>query len=162
MLATVAVAAGCGAQARHAKPLSGWLSYDSARKTATITVIPGYNDAYGGFNFNGYAKGQVEVVVPVGWKVTVRCVNTGLGERHSCAIVAGAGATRPAFPGASLPDPSGGVAHGRSASFSFTVGGPGVYRIASLVPDQERAGMWDVLEVKRARLPTVVLLRRAP
>src|SRR5439155_10450583 len=126
------------------------------------TVRPGYDNVYGGFNFNGYAKGQVDVVVPVGWRVTVHCVNTGLGGRHSCAIVVGAGATRPAFPGASSPDPSGGLAHGRSASFSFTAAGPGVYRIASLVPEQERAGMWDVLEIKRARLPTVVLLRRTP
>src|SRR5439155_12716592 len=51
---------------------------------------------------------------------------------------------------------------GRSASFSFTAAGPGVYRIASLVPEQERAGMWDVLEIKHARLPTVVLLRHGP
>jgi Sulfocyanin (SoxE) domain len=161
-LAITAILAGCGTRAQHPKPLSAWLSYDSVQRTATITVVPAYDNAYGGFNFNGYAKGQVAVIVPVGLRVAVRCANTGQGGRHSCAIVRGAGATRPAFLRASSPHPVSGLAPGRTASFSFLTRALGVYRIASLVPNDERAGMWDVLEIKRVRLPTVTLLRRPP
>jgi hypothetical protein len=161
-LATTAVLAGCGTRAQHPKPLSAWLSYDSVQRTATITVVPAYDNAYGGFNFNGYAKGEVAVIVPVDRRVAVRCANTGQGGHHSCAIVRGPGATRPAFPRASSPHPVSGLGPGRTASFSFLTRAPGVYRIASLVPNDERAGMWDVLEIKRVRLPRVTLLRRPP
>src|SRR5437764_2068355 len=151
---------GCGTQRRPPLPLSRWLSSDAGRRTVTITVIPADNPAYNGFNFNGYGKGQVDIVVPVGWRVTIRCLNTGLGGRHSCALVSGADASRPALAGASSPDPDRGLAHGRSASFSFTAPKPRAFRIASLVPGEERAGMWDVLEIKGRRRPTAILLRR--
>jgi len=64
--------------------------------------------------------------------------------------------------GASSPDPDRGLVHGRSASFSFTAPKPAVFRIASLVPDDERAGMWDVLEIKPGGRPTAILLHRTP
>jgi len=38
----------------------------------------------------------------------------------------------------------------------------GHYRIASLVPGQQRSGMWDVLEITRSGLPRVTLLRPVP
>jgi len=123
VLATAVASAGCGSQTKHAKPLRGWLSYDSSRRTATIRLVPAYNGALGGFNFNGYAKGEVAVVVPLGWKVTVRCENTGQGGRHSCALVRGPGATRPAIVGASSPDPANGLAAGRTAEESGDVAG---------------------------------------
>jgi Sulfocyanin (SoxE) domain len=139
-----------------------WLSYDAVRKVVAITVIPGYNQSFQGFNLNGYAKGEIDVIVPVGWAVRVRCLNTGLDGRHSCAIVKGANATHPALARASSPDPLRGLAHGQSASFSFFTKEPAVYRIASLVPGQQQSGMWDVLEISHTKLPRVILLRPAP
>ena len=153
---------GCGSQARPPLSLAHWLSSDVARKAATITVVPAYNRSYQGFNLNGYAKGEVDVIVPVGWSVTVRCLNTGLDGRHSCAIVRGPNATHPALARASSPDPVHGLAHGQSASFSFFTKEPAVYRIASLVPGQQQSGMWDVLEITRSGLPRVILLRHVP
>jgi hypothetical protein len=128
----------------------------------TISLIPSYNNVLNGFNFNGYGKGQVDVVVPLGWTVTVRCRNTGGDGRHSCAVVSGPSSTTAAFPGASAPQPLNGLPPGTSARFSFTARRRGVYRLASLVPEQERAGMWDVLEVRRVPTPAVLLLRRSP
>jgi hypothetical protein len=55
-----------------------------------------------------------------------------------------------------------GLAHGQSASFSFFTKEPAVYRIASLVPGQQRGGTWDVLEITRSGLPRVILLRHVP
>jgi hypothetical protein len=117
--------------------------------------VPGYNDAYNGFNFNGYGKGQVLVTVPRGWMVTVRCQNSRSDLRHSCAVVRGAGTSSPAFPGAATTS----LAARASSSFTFTADALGTYRLACLVPHHEQAGEWDVLEVAAARRPSVGLLR---
>ena len=120
----------------------------------------GYDRVYDGFNFNGYGKGEVLVTIPHGWKVTVHCTNRSGSRRHSCAIVRGVGATAPAFPRASSPDPERGLPPGHAATFTFVALKRGVYRLASLVRGQEQAGMWDVFEVAASRTPSIHLLRR--
>ena len=162
LVALATVLCGCGTQTRPPLRFADWLSYDAARKAVAITIIPAYNRSYQGFNLNGYAKGEVDVIVPVGWAVTLRCLNTGLDGRHSCAIVRGPSATHPALARASSPDPLQGLAPGQAASFSFFTKEPAVYRIASLVPGQQQSGMWDVLEITRSRMPRVILLRPVP
>jgi hypothetical protein len=153
-------AAACGASAPHRLPLERWLSYSRARRIATVSARAGYDGVYGGFNFNGYGKGAVLVTIPRGWKVIVHCVNRSADRRHSCAVVRGVGATTPAFRRASSPDPERGLAPGRATTFTFTASVLGVYRLVSLVPDQEGAGMWDVIEVASSATPSVQVLRR--
>jgi hypothetical protein len=122
-------------------------------------MIPAYNGVLGGGNFNGYGRGQVDVVVPVHWTVTLDCTNTGLDGRHSCAVVKSPGGTRPALAGASSPI----LGRGQSSTFSFRGSRAAVYRISSLVPaDLEQGAMWDVLEFAHVRVPHVLLLRRLP
>jgi FtsP/CotA-like multicopper oxidase with cupredoxin domain len=156
-----AVSFGCGASPRASEPLSDWLSFRASAKTVSLRLTASYNGNYDGFNFNGYGKGQVLVEVPRGWRVNVRCVNNSSSMRHSCAIVRGVGAGAPAFRGAASAAPQVGLTPGQTALFSFRAAKAGTYRIACLVPAHEQAGMWDVLDVTRARLPAVVLLRRA-
>lgn len=157
-----AIGLGCGASPRASEPLSGWLSFQASAKTVSLRLIASYNGAYDGFNFNGYGKGQVLVEVPRGWRVNVRCVNNSSSMRHSCGIVRGVGGTAPAFRGAASPAPQLGLPPGRTAVFSFRAARAGTYRIVCLVATHEQAGMWDVLDVTRARRPAVVLLRRMP
>jgi hypothetical protein len=145
---------------RAAEPLSRWLSFDASRRTVRLHLIPGYNGAYGGFNFNGYGKGEVLVSVPVGWRVTARCANVRSAARNSCAVVRGPGEVRPAFPHAASTRPLLGLRSGATDTFSFIAAARGSYRLACLVPGHERAGEWDVLDVVRAARPSVVLLRR--
>ena len=154
---------GCGASSqKRSEPLSAWLTFRSSARTVNLRLIAGYNDVYGGFNFNGYGKGEVLVDIPRGWRVNVRCVNDSSNMSHSCAIVRGVGGAAPAFSGAASPDASSGLPpHGRAA-FSFIATTVGTYRIACLVPPHEQVGMWDVLDVTHARAPSVVLLRRPP
>jgi hypothetical protein len=143
-------AVGCGASPRPPRPLGQWISYDAGRRTVTISLVPGYNGVLNGFNLNGYGKGQVDVIVPLGWTVTVRCESAGGG--HPCGVVSGPGSTGPALAGSSSA----------SGRFSFRASRAGVYRLASLLPGEEGAGMWDVLEVRRVSAPSVLLLRRSP
>ena len=133
---------------------SRWLHWDASRHTVRLTLVAGYNGSNNGFNFDGYGRGRLLVRIPVGWRVLVTCVNNS-PRRSSCAVVQGAMTTDPAFRGASSPDPVLGLAHGESASFKFTASRRGTFRLASLVPGQEAARMWDVVDVVRGKRPSL-------
>lgn len=145
-----------GSKAGAARTLP-WMTYATAAKTATLKLVAGYNSSLSGFNFNGYGNGQMVVSIPTGWRVTVDFSNQGQLP-HSAAIVHTATSTRPAFPGAGLPgsELTAGIPSGKSATFSFTTGAPGNYRIVCLVPGHEGAGMWDTLTVtSTGKIPSI-------
>jgi hypothetical protein len=133
---------------------SRWLRSDASTHTARLTLVAGYDASNNGFNFDGYGRGRLLVRIPVGWRVVVTCVN-GSARRSSCAVVQGALTTDPAFRGAASPDPVLGLAHGGRATFAFTASRRGTYRLASLVPGQESARMWDVLDVVSGGRPSL-------
>jgi len=129
-------------------------------RTVQLTLDASATDANGGFNFDGYSNGALSVSVPVGWTVQVSCNNDSATLSHSCAIVD----DRPifalsppiAFPGASIPDPSGGgLPLGGSESFTFVASRVGRYRMTCLVPGHEVAGMWDWFVVTAGGRPWV-------
>jgi hypothetical protein len=131
-----------------------FLSWDAARHIARLTLLAGLGGENNGFNFDGYGRGRLLVTIPLGWRVVVTCENRGR-RRHSCAVVKGALSARPAFPGAASPDPVAGLSSGAKAVFSFRAARVGSFRIASLVPGQEQARMWDVLDVVRGGKPSI-------
>lgn len=135
--------------------LGNWLSYATATRTATLTLVSAYDTSNNGFNFDGYSKGALKVSVPEGWKVVVDCSNHA-PLNHSCAIVRNATASAPAFPGAAIKDPQKGLAQGKQQTFRFKASRTGSYRIACLVPGHEPAGMWETLRVTAKGLPTLV------
>jgi hypothetical protein len=141
------------AAASRSSPAS-FLRTDLPRHAVTLTLIAGDGTGNNGFNFDGYGRGELLVRVPRGWRVNVLCRNGG-SRRASCAIVRGPLSTAPAFPGASVANPTVGIESGGSARFVFTATRAGVYRIASMVPGQMQARMWDVLEVTRAGRPSI-------
>jgi hypothetical protein len=119
-----------------------------------LTLLAGLGNENGGFNFDGYGRGRLLVEIPLGWQVVVDCENRGT-TRHSCAIVKGSLATRPAFAGATSPKPLTGLAPGARISFSFRATRRGSFRIACLVPGHEQARMWDVLDVVGGNRPAI-------
>ena len=131
-----------------------FLHADAPRRVVSLKLVAGYDGSNGGFNFDGYGRGELQVRVPLGWRVVVDCENRGV-MRHSCAIVRGSLAVRPAFRGASSPQPVTGLSPGAKATFSFTASRTGTFRIACLVPGHEQARMFDVLEVARAGMPAI-------
>ena len=81
-----------------------FLSWNLRTRVAHLVLLAGLGGENNGFNFDGYGRGELLVTIPVGWRVVVDCENRGR-TRHSCAIVAGSLATRPAFRGAATPAP---------------------------------------------------------
>lgn len=138
-------------------PPRDFLAVDARRHRVTITLIASYDQTNGGFNFDGYSR-FLMWTVPRGWTVRVVCRNRG-ALRHSCAAVNGASSARPAFRGASTPQPQIGLESGHTARFTFRATKKGVYRLTSLVPGDEAARLWDVLKIVRHGRPSVVDLR---
>jgi hypothetical protein len=143
--------------AKAPPPPSRFLAVDAQRHRVTITLIASYDGTNGGFNFDGYSR-FLMWTVPRGWRVRVVCKNRG-PLRHSCAVVWNASSTRPAFRGATTPQPRIGLEAGHTATFSFLASRTGVYRFACLVPGHEAARMWDVLNIVRGGKPSVVDLQ---
>lgn len=139
-------------------PPGRFLHVDAAAHRVTVTLIASYDGANNGFNFDGYSR-ELMWTVPRGWTVRVLCENRG-PLRHSCAVVANALATKPAFRGASIPNPKTGLQAGKKAAFTFRASKTGTYRFACLVPGHEDARMWDVLKITRQGRPSVVDLQK--
>ncbi len=139
-------------------PPARFLHVDAAAHRVTVTLIASYDGANNGFNFDGYSR-ELMWSVPRGWTVHVVCKNRG-PLRHSCAVVSGSLATKPAFRGASTPHPQTGLQAGKQATFTFRASRTGTYRFTCLVPGHEDARMWDVLKITRRGKPSVVDLRK--
>ncbi len=154
-LALLFVAAAVDPLAAGAAPSPArFLQTDAAARLARVTLVAAYDGTNSGFNFDGYARGQLAWTVPLGWRVRVTCVNRG-PLRHSCVVVQGLAATTPAFAGATTPQPAVGLLAGRTATFTFRATRTGVFRFACLVPGHEAARMYDVLRVVRGGRPSV-------
>jgi hypothetical protein len=134
-------------------PPAQFLRVDASRRTATLTLVSSYDGSNGGFNFDGYSRGEMLVTVPRGWRVVVRCQNRG-PRRNSCAV-ARRGSSKPAFRGASTPRPRQGLPPGGKATFAFRATRLGSYRLTCLVPGHELAREWDVLDVVRGGRPAI-------
>jgi hypothetical protein len=157
LLAAPSAVLGCAALASAfaGSPAVGrWLSWNASRQTVTLVLVAGYDNANNGFNFDGYGRGMLLVRVPLGWRVVVKCENAS-SMRRSCAIVSNPQTFEPAFPGAASPMPLLGLLTGQSARFAFTVSRAGSYRITCLVPGDEQARMWDLLEVGGIARPVI-------
>ncbi len=147
---------GCGGGGETVRT-SSILTSDASLHIVHLLLVSSSNGADGGFNFDGYGDGAMQVTVPLGWTVEVTCKNAASDLAHSCAIVDrspfGPKGAPLAFPGASTPAPNDGVQPGNSMSFSFTASRTGMFRIACLVSGHEVDGMWDWFLVKAGRQP---------
>jgi hypothetical protein len=153
LASTVLLAASGTAVAARPNPAQ-FFTWSKAHRLVHLTLLAGLDSSNNGFNFDGYGRGELQVRIPLGWRVVVDCENRG-GMRHSCAIVKGSLTVTPAFPGASTPQPTVGLSPGKKATFSFVARRTGTFRIACLVPGHELARMWDVLAVARGGQPSI-------
>jgi hypothetical protein len=131
-----------------------FIKVDPTAQSAVVTLIAGHPATDNQFNYDGYSSGALVLTVPVGWQVTIQCLNHGTVP-NSCAVVADGKATEPVNAGWSIPDPQRGLDPGQSSDFVFAPTQAGSYRIASLVGGNEASGMWLDLEVKSGGVPTL-------
>lgn len=131
-----------------------FIKVDQVMHVAVVTLIAGHPATDSQFNYDGYSSGALVLRVPVGWQVTIQCLNHGTVP-NSCAIVSNGTATEPIHAEWSTPNPHVGLDPGQSSSFSFSSTEPGSYRIASLVGGSEASGMWADLEVTDGGFPTL-------
>jgi hypothetical protein len=131
-----------------------FIKVDEATHAAVVTLIAGHPATDNQFNYDGYSSGALILTIPVGWQVTIQCLNHGTVP-NSCSIVSNGAATEPVDAGWSTPNPHAGLDPGQSSGFSFSATAPGSYRIASLVGGNEASGMWADLEVTGGGVPTL-------
>jgi hypothetical protein len=131
-----------------------FIKAEPALQVVVVTLIAGHPATDNQFNYDGYSDGALVLTVPVGWQVTIQCLNHGTVP-YSCAVVADGNATLPVQSGWSTPNPQRGLDPGQSSGFMFTPSGAGSYRIASLVDGSEASGMWLDLEVIASGIPTL-------
>lgn len=124
---------------------------DTASKTVTVNLIGAQGVAAKGFNFNGYANGNMQVQVPTGWTVKVSFV-VDSKTPHSALIVPWderqANSLHPAFTGSAGADFRSGIEKGDDPqTFLFTADKAGQYAFVCGVPGHDDAGMWDEFDV---------------
>jgi hypothetical protein len=123
-----------------------FIKVEPALQAVVVTLIAGHPATDNQFNYDGYSSGALVLTVPVGWQVTIQCLNHGTVP-NSCAVVTDGKATEPVQSDWSTPNPQRGLDPGQSSGFAFAPSGTGSYRIASLVDGSEASGMWLDLDV---------------
>jgi sulfocyanin len=137
------------------------LAWDAASKTMTLPIISGLNRNFGGWNFDGQARGSMTIVVPVGTKVTMPYYNEDIVP-HSMGIVQGSPTSVPsapsqaAFPRAVTTNFQQGIMTNQGDDVVFTADKPGTYLLVCGVAGHAASGMWVVFVVSpSAKAPQI-------
>jgi hypothetical protein len=149
-----------------------WIQANAADQTAVVDVQAAWNASAGGLNFNGYGSGEVRIVVPVGWRITVKFFNSSLDLPHSIVITKPfppgrfpleAGPGEAAIPRAYTKSPVTGV-YNDGDEFGFTASERyvGSYYMFCGVPTHGVAGMWVHFSVKPDAETPHILIETPP
>jgi outer membrane protein assembly factor BamB len=134
-----------------------WVYMDAKAKRVVFRVVAGATTANNGFNFNGYAKGKANFVVPSGWHADFIFTNN-VALPHSMAVVPTLKISATTMPIAATPNPIAGIRAGQTqyAGYGLVPPGPGKYYLVCLVPGHITAGMWDYFTVDfTAKAPSI-------
>jgi len=131
-----------------------------------LTLISGWNNVNGGFNFDGGAKGSMVVTVPRGDKVVITYTNA-VSIPHNVDIIRyqlplpGRGVA-PAFTGATtFRQGKPPVGKGVVQTTSFVADKAGKYMIICGVPGHAEGGMWDTFVVSTSAKVASVTFKHA-
>jgi len=167
LLALLSPGLGVAADSSAAAP--AWMKVDAAKKTVAFDIQEAANGNNGTLNFNGYGHGDMTLVVPKGWTVTMHVVNHGAGAiPHSLEIlpitesIPSQGAEPPVFAGAETNNLIDGMKVGESDDLSFTADTAGKYWIFCGVPDHGVGGMWDYFVVSSTATVPQVKIAASP
>lgn len=122
---------------------------NAASKTVQVNFVAGDGTHNNGLNYNGDARGEKTLTVPLGWTVQVSLSNAGRMP-HDFAVVAGtalpanAAGAKLAFPDAATPVVMPGSA---AQATTFTANRPGTYLILCRIGRHAQNGMYVKLTV---------------
>lgn len=152
--------------------LPSWITTNPAEKSALIDLYAGWNSSNGTLNFNGYAHGEIRIVVPVDWHVTVKLFNPDLTLAHSAIITkpyepgkfpTDAPAKEAAIPRAYTSSPERGFFNDRDEfDFKATESRVGPYYLFCGVSTHGIAGMWVHFNVASDVDSPKVLIEKEP
>ena len=143
------------AQAEGRKRISpDWASVDSASQRVQLDIVAGKTTANSGWNFNGYANGEMTIAIPLGWQVQIHFTNNDGNYPHSVGVIEiedqmpGSGdQAKIAFPRAFSLQFSRGLFAPKEDTFDFKVNKTGKFWLFCGVPPHGQAGMWDYFVV---------------
>jgi hypothetical protein len=158
-------AARAGAEEERFVP--SWISADPAAQTVTMRFVAAYNGNNGGWNFNGYYDGSLNLVVPAGWRVIIEFETRDAQVPHSLVVTKPyaedefpekAGAAEAAIRRAFAKSPDRGMRPPGNDRVRFKAGEPAKYYFFCGVVSHGRTGMWLRFEVSGdAAAPYAVL-----
>lgn len=123
---------------------SAIVTSDAASKTVRVNFTAGHGTHNNGLNYNGDAKGEKTLTVPLGWAVEVRLSNAGrlphdFAVFTGTAVPANLGTARLAFANAAAPVTAPG---GTAEPVKFAADRPGSYVILCRVGRHAQNGMY--------------------
>lgn len=137
-----------------------WITYDEGANTVTLELVAGQTSANNYWNYNGYAGGEGEIVVPAGAEVTINFSNEDPNMAHSVGIddrqgnfPANFSNPTPVFEGAMSSNPTSlteATQPDASETITFTAGEAGEYSMVCYVPGHAAVGMWMPFTVSDA------------
>lgn len=148
LLASTALAQTTGTATPQATP-APVVTTNAASKTVQVSFVAGEGSHNNGLNYNGDAKGEKTLTVPLGWTVEVRLSNAGRMP-HDFAVLTGTQppasplTARLAFADAATTVNAPG---GAAASTKFVVNRPGTYLILCRVGRHAQNGMYVKMTV---------------
>ncbi len=128
-----------------------WMKIDAPTKHVSLDVVAGFNANNGALNFNGYFTGDMTVVVPVGWTVTIHFKNNDGMLPHSLLLTKPyakdrfpdqAGVNDVAIPRAYTDNPDQGIPSPKTDTVDFVTRDPGPYDALCGAPGHAQGGMW--------------------
>lgn len=131
-----------------------WMTFDKDAKRVNLEIVAASTQANSGWNFNGYADGDLTIGVPLDWTVQIHFRTRDGNYPHSVMIVEiedpmpvnGDEATL-AFPRAFSLNYTSGFLPPKEDTFDFKVNRTGRFWLFCGVPPHGRAGMWDYFVV---------------
>ena len=64
-----------------------WITVDEVASTVVIDLVAGQTDANNRWNYNGFARGEATIVVPVDFAITIHFDNTDPVTFHSAGVL---------------------------------------------------------------------------
>jgi PQQ-dependent dehydrogenase (methanol/ethanol family) len=141
--------------------INPWMYVAPHAHNVVIEMVAGATPNNSGFNFDGYAKGQANFVVPAGWGVTIEFSNRQ-SLPHSLAI---ASTLTPPVKVAVFgfgPEETGDAIAGIHPGLYQVLGlspnpaNAGRYYVVCMVPGHIQSGMWDYFTISAtAKMPSI-------